>query len=91
MNAFLSLKKNLIDSPIIVSPDWNLPFEVMCDASDYAIGVVLRQRHDNHFHSIYYASKTLNNAKENYTTTEKKLLAMSFHLRNYDHTRCFPR
>ena len=50
----------------------------MCDASDFAIGVVLGQLHDKFFRAIYYASKTLNEAKENYTTTEKKMLAVVY-------------
>ena len=40
-------------------PDWNLPFEIMCDASDYAVGVVLGQRVDKKLNVIHYASKTL--------------------------------
>ena len=43
----------------------------MCDASDYAIGAVLGQRKKNFFHVIHYASKVLNDAQNNYTTTEK--------------------
>ena len=50
----------------------------MCDASDYALGAVLGQRVDKHFQPIYYASKTLNPAQENYTTTEKELLAVVY-------------
>lgn len=50
----------------------------MCDASDFAVGAVFGQRKDKHFQSIYYASKTLTAAQENYTTTEKELLAMVF-------------
>ncbi|CAL1390031.1 unnamed protein product [Linum trigynum] len=65
-------------APIMVVPDWSLPFEIMCDASDFAVGAVLGQRRDQHFRPIYYASKTLNDAQENYTTTEKELLAVVF-------------
>nr|GEX60309.1 reverse transcriptase domain-containing protein [Tanacetum cinerariifolium] len=42
IDAFNTLKKKLTEAPILVVPDWNLPFELMCDASDYAIGVLLR-------------------------------------------------
>ena len=52
----------------------------MCDASDYAIGVVLGKMKDKKSHVIYYASKTLNEAPKNYTTTEKELLAVFFAL-----------
>ena len=49
LHAFETLKKKLVSAPIIVSLDWNLPFELMCDASDYAIGAVLGQRKDKIF------------------------------------------
>ena len=62
----------------MVAPDWNLPFELMCDASDMVIGAVLGQRKDKHFQSIYYASKTLSGTQQNYTTTENELLAVIF-------------
>ena len=78
--AFDKLKGLLTTAPIIRSPDWSLPFELMCDASDYAVGAVLGQRLDKKPHVIYYASKTLNEAQLNYTTTEKELLAVVFAL-----------
>jgi hypothetical protein len=76
--AFVKLKNLLTSAPIIQPPDWSLPFEIMCDASDYAVGAVLGQRKDKKPYVIYYASKTLNNAQMNYTTTEKELLAVVF-------------
>ncbi|CAN6707288.1 unnamed protein product [Malus baccata var. baccata] len=79
-SAFKQLKKKLTSAPIIVPPDWSLPFELMCDASDYALGVILGQRKDKQPHVIYYASRTLNDAQLNYSTTEKKLLAVVFAL-----------
>ena len=48
LEAFETLKKALISEPIVQPPDWNLPFEIMCDASDYAIGAILGQRVDKH-------------------------------------------
>jgi hypothetical protein len=60
--------------------DWSLPFKIMCDASDYAMGAVLGQRKDKKPHVIYYASRTLNSAQMNYTITEKELLAVVFAL-----------
>ncbi|XP_057723647.1 uncharacterized protein LOC130939571 [Arachis stenosperma] len=60
MLAFENLKKNLSSAPIITPPDWNLPFELMCDASDFAVGAVLGQRKDNLVHVIYYAGKEFN-------------------------------
>ncbi|GJY29443.1 reverse transcriptase domain-containing protein [Tanacetum coccineum] len=76
--AFNKLKERLTTAPIIISLDWNLPFELMCDASDFAIEAVLGQRIEGKFKPIYYASKTLNNAQAHYTTIEKELLAVVF-------------
>jgi hypothetical protein len=59
LQSFHTLKKALISTPIIQPPDWHLPFGIMCDASDYAIGVVLGQSKDNKHYAISYASKTL--------------------------------
>ncbi|KAM1962776.1 hypothetical protein ACFX16_023029 [Malus domestica] len=78
--AFNHLKDMLTSAPIIVPPDWSLPFELMYDASDYALGAVLGQRKDKRPHVIYYASRTLNDAQLNYSTTEKELLAVVFAL-----------
>ncbi|CAN6712691.1 unnamed protein product [Malus baccata var. baccata] len=78
--AFNHLKDLLTTAPIITPPDWSIPFELMCDASDYALGVVLGQRKNKLPHVIYYASRTLNDAQLNYSTTEKELLAVVFAL-----------
>lgn len=78
LQAFELLKKKLSSTPIICAPDWALPFELMCDASDYAIGAVLGQRKNKVLPVIYYASHTLTNAQLNYATTEKELLALVF-------------
>jgi hypothetical protein len=80
LTAFEILKKTLTSTPIIQPPNWGLPFEIMCDASDYAVGAVLGQRVEKLPHVIYYASKTLNDAQLNYSTTEKELLAVVFAL-----------
>ncbi|XP_057452284.1 uncharacterized protein LOC130744109 [Lotus japonicus] len=78
--AFDCLKKALTTTPIIQAPDWTAPFELMCDASNYALGVVLAQKVDKLPRVIYYASRTLDSAQANYTTTEKELLAIVFAL-----------
>ena len=66
----------LVSPPIMRSPNWNLPFEIMCDARDYTIGAVLGQREDKKAFVIYYAGKTLDAAQANYITTEKEFLAV---------------
>jgi hypothetical protein len=76
--AFETLKKALTTAPIVQPPDWNLPFEIMCDASDFVVGAVLGQRVDKKLNVIHYASKTLDAAQKNYATTEKGFLAVVF-------------
>ncbi|EOY32634.1 Uncharacterized protein TCM_040652 [Theobroma cacao] len=76
--AFIELKKRLISVPILVVPDWSLPFELMCDASDYAIGAVPGQRKYKMFHSIYYDSKILIETQIHYTTIVKELLVIVY-------------
>ncbi|GJV51963.1 reverse transcriptase domain-containing protein [Tanacetum coccineum] len=68
--------RKLTEAPILIAPNWDQPFEIMCDASDYAIGAVLGQRIEKHFRPIHYASKTMTEAETNYTTTEKEMLAV---------------
>nr|GFB15817.1 reverse transcriptase domain-containing protein [Tanacetum cinerariifolium] len=76
IKAFQTLKQKLTEAPILIAPNWDLPFELMCDASDFTIGAVLGQRYEKHFWAIHYASKTLTEAESNYTTTEKEMLAV---------------
>nr|GEX28425.1 reverse transcriptase domain-containing protein [Tanacetum cinerariifolium] len=86
IRAFQTLKKKLTEAPILIVPNWDPPFELMCDASDFATGAVLVQRHEKHFKPIYYASKTINDVETNYTTTEKEMLAVVMQRRD-----CFGR
>ncbi|GJV78114.1 reverse transcriptase domain-containing protein [Tanacetum coccineum] len=72
------LKKKLTKAPILVAPDWDLPFEIMCDASDYAVGAVLGQHKTKHFQPIHYASKTMTDAQAHYTTIEKELFSVVY-------------
>lgn len=60
MTAFQALKTALTTAPIMSTPDWNSPFELMCDASGHAVGAMLGQKNGKVLHPIYYASKTLN-------------------------------
>jgi hypothetical protein len=83
MEAFNTLKKLLTSAPIIMAPDWSLPFELMCDASDFALGAILGQRINKVPRAIYYTSRTLNDAQLNYSTTEKELLVIIFALEKF--------
>ena len=76
LEAFEALEKALISAPIVQPPDWNLPFVIMSDASDYAVGAVLGQRVDKKLNVIHYPSETLDSAQRNYATTEKQFLAV---------------
>nr|GEW10632.1 reverse transcriptase domain-containing protein [Tanacetum cinerariifolium] len=78
VEAFQTLKRKLTEAPILIAPDWDMPFELMCDASDFTIGAVLGQRQDKHFRPLHYASKTMTEAKSNYTTTKKEMLAVVY-------------
>nr|GFC69241.1 reverse transcriptase domain-containing protein [Tanacetum cinerariifolium] len=71
IQAFRTLKDKLTEASILIAPNWDQPFELMCDSSDNAVGAVLGQRIEKHFRPIHYASKTMNQAEANYITTEK--------------------
>ena len=70
--AFDEIKSRLVTTPMMITPDWNKEFEIMCDASDYAMGPVLGQRTEKIFKAIYYASKTFNEAQENTLQLKKR-------------------
>ena len=82
-HTFKMLKQALIETPILQSPNWDLPFEIMCDASDYAVGAVLGQRLNKKPTAICYASKTLVEAQINYTTTKKEILTVVYALKKF--------
>nr|GEV79837.1 reverse transcriptase domain-containing protein [Tanacetum cinerariifolium] len=81
VNAFKTLKTKLCEAPVLIDPNWDMPFKLMCDASDFAIGAVLGKRQDKHFRPIHYASKTMTEAESKYTTTEKEMLAVVYALK----------
>ncbi|XP_055803396.1 uncharacterized protein LOC129872430 [Solanum dulcamara] len=78
MQAFELIKKRLTEAPILIASNWELPFEVICNASDTVVGAAMGKRKEKIFHSIYYASKTLNVAQANYTITEKEMLVLVY-------------
>ena len=77
-NSFEEIKSRLVEAPIMAKPDWNREFEILCDASDFVMRAVLGQKAKKVFKAIYIASKTFNEAHENYSTTEKEMLAIVF-------------
>ena len=77
-NSFEEIKSRLVEAPIMAKPNWNREFEIMCDASDFGMGAVLEHKAEKVFKAIYYASKTFNEAQENYSTIEKEMLAIVF-------------
>ncbi|RDX86383.1 hypothetical protein CR513_32279, partial [Mucuna pruriens] len=82
IEAFQELKSRLTFAPILQAPNWDLPFELMCDASNSMLGAVLGQKAGvgQPAHVIAYASRTMDPSQQNYTTTEKELLAIVFAL-----------
>nr|GFA06881.1 reverse transcriptase domain-containing protein [Tanacetum cinerariifolium] len=78
VEAFQTLKRKLTEAPILIAPDWDFPFELMCDASDFAIGAVLGKCQEKNFRPIHYARKIITEAESNYTKTEKEMLAVVY-------------
>jgi len=76
LESFERIKKALILASIIQSPDQTLSLELLCDANNFDVGAILRQRRDKKSFVIYYVSKTLDEALMNYLMMEKEMLAM---------------
>nr|GEZ77295.1 reverse transcriptase domain-containing protein [Tanacetum cinerariifolium] len=76
IQALRTLKEKLTEAPILIAPNWDQPFELICDASDFAIRAVIGQRIEKHFRPIHYVSKTMSEAESNYMTTKKEMLAV---------------
>jgi hypothetical protein len=77
--AMESLKQALTSPPLMGLPDFDKDFFLCTDASEYGIGAVLSQLdRDNKEHPIYYASRTLNPAERNYSTSERECLAVKW-------------
>ncbi|XP_066585575.1 uncharacterized protein [Prorops nasuta] len=79
--SFERLKEALCSAPVLARPDFSRPFQVQTDASDYAIGAVLTQRHGTEEHPIVFANRVLSKEERNYTTTEKECLAVVWAIR----------
>nr|GEW07889.1 hypothetical protein [Tanacetum cinerariifolium] len=78
IKSFLGHAEKPTEAPILIAPNWDQHFELMCDASDFVVGAVLGQQIKKHFRSIHYASKTMTEAESYYTITEKEMLAVVY-------------
>nr|GFA39456.1 reverse transcriptase domain-containing protein [Tanacetum cinerariifolium] len=83
VEAFQTLKRKITEAPILIATEWDLPFELMCDASNFAICVVLGKRQEKHFRPIHYASKTMTEVESNYTMAEKEMLAVVYAFKKF--------
>ena len=73
-----AFKMELNEAPFLIASDWEVLFELMCDARDVAVGTVLGKINNSELHSIYYVNNTLDSKKANYIVTEKEMLALVF-------------
>src|SRR3954465_11966264 len=84
--AFDKLKYALSHAPIIKPPIWDMTFDLICEASDDAVGLTLGQHIGRKFNIIHHASRTLNSAQKNYPKEERELFAVFF---SYDKFRSY--
>lgn len=82
-DAFLLLKEKLTSPPVLAYPDFDKPFCLTTDASDFALGAVLSQKHDEKDCVVGYGGRSLNPAERNYNTTEKEMLGVVWAINNY--------
>ncbi|KAL0832527.1 hypothetical protein ABMA28_000738 [Loxostege sticticalis] len=81
--AYKELKKRLTSAPVLRQADELLPYTLKTDASNYALGAVLEQGEGDNEHPVEYASRLLNSAERNYTTTEREALAVVWALNRF--------
>lgn len=81
--TFEDLKAILITEPLLQYPDFTKALNLTCDASNYSIGCILSQGLIGQDPSIANASKTLNKVEQNYSTTEKKLCAIVWRVKQF--------
>ena len=77
------LKARLTQSPVLIYPNFDLPFALHTDASKDGLGAVLEQESDGHSHPVAYASRTLSKSETNYSATELEALAVVWALRHF--------
>lgn len=76
--AFSKVKENLVQAPVLSCPNFDRPFFVQCDASDFGLGAVLLQKQDDEERVICYLSRSLTKMERKYSVTEKECLAVLF-------------
>ena len=82
--AFETLKGRITQAPVLTMPDYEKPFELEVDASNYALGAVLNQQDiNNHIHPVVFYSSTLSAAERNYGVYDKELLAIHRPLKHW--------
>lgn len=84
--AFNKLKECLVSAPVLSCPNYDLPFEVHTDASNFGVGAMLTQMVDGKEHPIAYMSRSLSGSEKNYSITERETLAVITAL---EHWRCY--
>ena len=85
-SSFEEIRSRLVEAPIMAKPDWNKEFEIMCDASDYAMGAVLGHKTDKMFRAICYASKPSMKLKRTTQLLKKRCWPWYLHVKNSGHT-----
>lgn len=73
--SFKKIKDALVSAPILACPNFEHPFYVQTDASAYGLGAVLTQKYNDREYVIYYLSRSLSRAEQNYSSTERECLA----------------
>ena len=73
-----------MNEPVLIAPNFNLPFKIAVDASDYGAGAILLQDEDNLEHPVCYFSKKFNPYQRKYSTIKKELLALILALHHFD-------
>ena len=82
-NSFQALKQKLISAPVLQYPDPTKEYQLETDASDKAIGAVLRIQTDQGFKPVAYESRMLSPAEQNYAIHDKELFAIVHALKRW--------
>jgi hypothetical protein len=82
-DAYDEFKRRVTSAPIIQPPNWDEPFEIICDASDYVIGGCTWAKNRKEFACYRLCFPMLDGAQCNYHTTEQELFAVVFALEKF--------